>query len=109
MVRDLYLEARHAIDGSSRSTDFSGKVRERREVVTERGTHRSESVPSELHSVTGVTSESDDESVKYLSRFGLVNRVGHFHPPPVSVDRCHVLHQTLVIERRVDRAQPVIF
>src|SRR5690606_31735122 len=63
-VGEVDLEARDAREGARRSADLGRIVRKGGEVVAEFGGLRRESVPGELHPVTGVSGEADDDPVE---------------------------------------------
>jgi hypothetical protein len=63
VVREVQLERRHAGQGAGGCADLGGEVRQRREVVAERGGLGGEAVTGELHAVAGVTRETDDHPV----------------------------------------------
>jgi hypothetical protein len=78
VVGEVQLERRDTGQGAGRSADLGGEVRQRRLVVAERGRLRGEPVTSELHTVTGVAGEADDDPVS------LKHRLGHAVAPPVA-------------------------
>ena len=64
VVGDVDLEARHTTDRALRRTDLGGEVGECGQVVAENCADRTEAVAGELHTVAGVTGESNHESVE---------------------------------------------
>ena len=80
VVGDVDLEGRDAVDRPGRGPDLGGEVGHRRQVVAERGANGGESITGQLHSVAGVTSESDDEMIEdsiVVGRARPFDRVGH--------------------------------
>ena len=66
VVRDVDLEGGHPVDGAGRGPDLGREVGERGEVVAQEGAARGETVPRELHPVTGVAGEAHDDLVQLL-------------------------------------------
>src|SRR5699024_1551366 len=64
VVGEVDLEAGDTGDRSLRRTDLGREVRQRGEVVTERGGFGGESVTGQLHAVAGVAREADYYSVE---------------------------------------------
>ncbi len=67
VVGDLNLEGRDSGQCACGGTDLGGIVRLSREVVAEERGLRGESVTGELHTVTGVAGESDDDLFQTLT------------------------------------------
>ena len=64
VVGEVELEARDAGQGALRCADLGGEVRQRGQVVAEEGGLGGEPVAGELHPVTGVAREADDDTVE---------------------------------------------
>ena len=64
VVRDVHLEAGHAVHRAGRGTDLGGELGERRQVVAVRRADRGETVARQLHAVAGVSGEADDDPVE---------------------------------------------
>jgi hypothetical protein len=63
VVGEVQLERRDAGQSACWCPDLGGEVRERREVVAERRGLGGEAVTGQLHAVTGVAGEADDDAV----------------------------------------------
>src|SRR5439155_26600398 len=72
----LDLEGRDAVDGSCGGPDLRGEVREGRQVVAEDRCGIGESIPGQLHSITGIASEPYDDP------FLLFDALGHAWDEP---------------------------
>ena len=70
VVREVQLEAAHAGQGAGWSADLGGKIRERRQVIPEDRGLLGEPVPRELHTVTRVAGEPDDDVIELLDLLG---------------------------------------
>ena len=70
MVGEVHLERRDARQGALGRPDLGGEVRQRRQVVAERRRLLGEAVAGELHAVTGVAGEPDDDAVELLDLLG---------------------------------------
>ena len=67
MVGEVELEARDAQQRALRRPDLCREVGKRGDVIAERGGLRGESVPGELHPITRVSCETNDNTVKTLN------------------------------------------
>ena len=86
VVGDVDLEGGHAADRAGRGADLGREVGHRRQVVAEAGAHGGETAAGELHPVSGVAGEADDEVVEDSIVVGFVwpfDRVGHVGSPVV--------------------------
>ena len=64
VVRDVDLEARHAVHRAGRGTDLGGELGQCRQVVAVGRADGGEAVAGQLHAVTGVTGEAHDDPVE---------------------------------------------
>ena len=60
---ELDLEGGHPVDRSGRGPDLGGEVRLRGQVVAEHGGRGREPVPRQLHPVSGIAGETDDDAL----------------------------------------------
>ena len=67
VIGELQLERRNAGQRAGRCADFGREVRQRRQVVAERGRLGGEAVAGQLHAVAGVAGEPDDHPVELLN------------------------------------------
>ena len=74
VVGEVHLERRHAGQGALRRADLGGEVRQRHQVVAERGRLLGEPVSGQLHPVARVAGEPDDDPVDLLDLLGHVLR-----------------------------------
>ena len=74
VVRELDLEGGHPVHRAGRGTDLGREVRQRRQIVPEDRGGIGEPVTGQLHPVSGVTCEPDDDVVPLLD--GLGHRTG---------------------------------
>ena len=70
VVGELQLETRYAGEGASRGPDFRREIRHSGQVVTEDRRLLGEPVSRELHAVTRVTGEPDDDVIELLDLLG---------------------------------------
>src|SRR5262249_31618093 len=70
VVGEVELEARDARERAGGGADLCGKVRERREVVPQKGRLARELAARELHAVAGIAREADDDGFALLDGFG---------------------------------------
>ncbi len=70
MVSEMQLEARYAGEGACRGPDFRWEIRLGGQVVAEDRRLLSEPVSGELHAVTGVAGEPDDDVIELLDLLG---------------------------------------
>ncbi len=85
VVGDVDLEGRHAGQRPGRGPDLRGEVGQRGQVVAEHGAGAREAVAGELHAITGVAGEADDDAVEALwcrRSAGALGGVGQRCPPP---------------------------
>ena len=80
MIGDVDLERRNTCEGAGWRPDLGWELRECRQVVPEQGTRRGEPVTGELHTVAGVTGETDDDSFDFADLVSPVDSVGHVSP-----------------------------
>ncbi|KHF45048.1 hypothetical protein MINT15_19300 [Saccharomonospora viridis] len=60
----MHLKAGNPRNGALRRPDLSGKVRQRRQVIAERGGLRRETITRQLHTIAGITREPNHHSIK---------------------------------------------
>ena len=70
VVGEVHLEGRDARQGPLGRPDLGGEVGQRDQVVAEGGGLLGEAVAGELHAVTGVAGEPDDDAVQLLDLLG---------------------------------------
>ena len=70
MIGEMQLEARYAGQGAGRGPDFRREIRLGGQVVAEDRRLLGEPVSSELHAVTGVAGEPDDDVIELLDLLG---------------------------------------
>ena len=75
VVGEVDLEAGDARERAGRRADLGGEVRERCEVVAERRGLAREPVARELHPVTRVAREADDDAVELLDPLGAAHGI----------------------------------
>jgi hypothetical protein len=66
----MELETRYAGEGACRGPDFGGEIRLGRQIIAEDRRLLGEPVPGELHAVTRVTREPDDDVIELLDLLG---------------------------------------
>jgi hypothetical protein len=64
VVGEVQLEGADARQGARRRPDLGGEVGQRRQVVAERGRLTGETTAGQLHAVTGVAGQPDDDAVE---------------------------------------------
>ena len=79
VVGDVDLEGRHPGQGACRGTDLGRELRQRGQVVAEQGAGTGESITRELHAVTRVAREADDDPIE-LSWCDALGGIGHVDP-----------------------------
>ena len=87
VIGDAHLERRDSGHRAGWGSNLGRELRECREIVPEEGRDTGESITGELHAITGIAGEADDNVMQRLRAvidcWRMVDKIGHAQRPPV--------------------------